>query len=169
MFRARTLLDDPREDSDISDTERERRRPGIRRLVGLFGALNVAGGLLGLLGPAVWENDDDGLLNWETGRFLGLVVVNGPHATLHLVTGVLGLRAARDAGSSRRYAGLVTAFFGAMAAMGWRRFGFDPGVHEMGPVALDRWANVGHALVALLGAWALLTTERAPDRRAGEA
>jgi hypothetical protein len=156
MFRAPTLLDDRCEDTDPSGTDRERRPPGIRHLVGLFGALNVAGGLLGLLGPAVWENDDGGFVNWETGRFLGLVVVNGPHATLHLLTGVLGLRAASDAGSARRYVGLVTAFFGAMAATGWQRFGFDPGVHEMGPVALDRWANVGHALVALLGAWTLL-------------
>lgn len=169
MFRARTLLDEPREDSEPSATTRERRGSGIRRRVRLFGVSNVAAGLLGLLGPAVWDNDDDGLLNWEPGRFLGLVVVNGPHATLHLSTGLVGLLAGTGDRSSRRYVQLVAGFFGALAAAGVRRFGFEAGGHEIGPLAVDRWANVGHALVALLGAWTLLASEGAPDRQAENA
>lgn len=115
-----------------------------------FSALNVVAGVLGLVGPAVWENDDDGLINTEPGLFLGQIAVNGPHALIHVVYGIVGLGFARNAVSARRYMGFSALFWGAMAAMGWRAFGFERGVHVVMGLAVDGWGNVAHGLFSAL-------------------
>lgn len=103
-------------------------------------------------------NDDDGLVNTEPGLFLGTVAVNGPHALLHVLFGLAGLRASRDPDSARRYLLASGAFFGAFAAVGWRRFGFERGVHPIGIFAVDGWGNLGHAILSAIG-WATAAGE----------
>lgn len=132
--------------------KRETRRPsGNETAVRRFAVLHTFAGLLGLVGPAVEGNDDDGLVNTASGLFLGRVAVNGPHALLHVLVGLLGLRASRDADSARRYLLASSAFFGAFAAVGWRRFGFERGVHRIGVFAVDGWGNLGHAIISAAG------------------
>ena len=128
--------------------KRETRRPSEdETVVRRFGALHIFAGLLGLVGPAV-EGNDDGLVNIAPGLFLGRVAVNGPHALLHVLVGLVGLRASRDADSARRYLLASSAFFGAFAAVGWRRFGFERGVHRIGVFAVDGWGNLGHTIIS---------------------
>lgn len=115
-----------------------------------FGALNLLVGLLGFVGPLV-RNDDDGLVNTAPGLFLGAVAVNGRHAALHVGYGLLGLAASRDAASARGYMGLGAAVFGTFAAVGWRVFGFERGVHLIAGFAVDWWGNLAHAVLAAFG------------------
>lgn len=147
-------------EAHASDEERRTigRKPSeIRSVARKFGALNVLAGLLGLVGPAVKGNDDGGLLNTKPGLFLGVVAVNGPHALLHVLFGALGVEASRDAASARQYMGFGAAFFGLFAAVGWRKFGFERGVHMIGGLAVDGWGNFGHAL---LSTFSLITVLR---------
>ena len=139
MSRTATHQDQRRESSEQSSVESVVRR---------VGAIHVFAGLLGLLGPAVEGNDDRGLVNTEPGLFLGVVTVNGPHALLHVLAGAVGLRASRDADSARRYLRASSVFFGALAAVGWRRFGFERGVHRIGVLAVDGWGNLGHTIIS---------------------
>ena len=132
----------------------------IESVVQKFSAVHILGGLLGFVGPAVWGNDDD-FVNVEPGLFLGRVAVNGPHALLHVLFGVLGVRASRDAESARRYMELNAVFFAALAAVGWRRFGFERGVHMMGGLAMDGWGNLGHSVIS---AFSLLTMIRSDSK-----
>lgn len=130
------------------DRQRAYERPAaIQTVVRRFGVLHVLAGLLALLGP-VEGNDDRGLVNTEPGLFLGVVAVNGRHALLHILYGTLSVRAGRDAESARRFAGVGGVFFAALAAVGWRRFGFERGVHVVAGLAVDGWGNLGHALIA---------------------
>lgn len=141
MSETRTRTDEPRRTTDDRPTE-------IQTIVRRFAALNVLAGLLGLVGPAVWGNDDDGLINTEPGLFLGVVAVNGPHALLHVLFGGLGLLASRDAELAHKHMKLNAAFFGTFAAVGLRRFGFERGVHMIAGLAVDGWGNLGHAVVS---------------------
>lgn len=135
---------------EVSSTESRRLYP-VETAARRFSALNAAVGLLGFVGPAVWENDDEGLINTDPGLFLGEFAVNGPHALVHVVYGILGLVFVRDSASARRFMGFSAVFWGAMTAMGWRAFGLERGVHVVMGLAIDGWANVGHALFAVLG------------------
>lgn len=137
-----------------------RESPGIRATARRYGALNALAGLLGLVGPLVWHNDDDGPINVESGLFLGLIAVNGRHAALHALHGLHGLRASRDAESARRYVGLSAAFFAVFAAVGIRRFGFERGVHSIAGLAVDGWGNLGHLALSAFGLWTLLGDDR---------
>lgn len=105
-------------------------------------------GILGFVGPAVWGNDNDGFVNIEPGLFLGEFAINGRHSVLHVLVGLLGLQASRDPEAARQYMGFGTLFFGTFAAIGWREFGFERGVHMIGGFALDVWSNVAHTLLA---------------------
>ena len=140
MSETRTLHDEERRSHDAGSS-------GIQSAVRRFGTLNVLAGLLALVGPAVWGNDD-GLVNVEPGLFLGEVAVNGPHAVLHLLLGALGVGASRDAESARTWAEFGALFFGTFAAVGWRRFGFERGIHMIGSLAVDGWGNLGHAAIS---------------------
>lgn len=141
-----------------------RREPGhtagarsadIQSFTRKYGAFNALAGLIGLVGPLVLGNDDDGLVNTESGRFLGLVAVNGPHALLHAGHGLHGVFASRDPESARRYLRLSAAFFAIFAAVGWKRFGVEPGVHSIAGLAVDRWGNLGHTALSGIGLAAL--------------
>ena len=151
MSEPHTNPDEPRYSADGQSFE-------IRSVVRKFAAVHIVGGLLGFVGPAVWGNDDD-LVNVKPGLFLGRVAVNGPHALLHVLFGVLGVRASRDAELARRYMGLNTTFFAALAAVGWRRFGFERGIHVMGGLAMDGWGNVGHAVISAFGLFAVIRSD----------
>ena len=141
MTRAPTLPDQRAE---------PRQPPDVETVVRRFGVVHTFAGLLGLFGPAVEGNDDHGLVNTEPGLFFGVVSVNGPHALLHLLFGVAGLRASRDADSARRYLQVSTVFFGVLAAVGWQRFGFERGVHRIGVLAVDGWGNLGHTILCAI-------------------
>lgn len=134
-----------------ADSERgPRKRPDadVEAAAYRLGVINALAGLLGLVGPLVWYNDDDGLVNAEPGLFLGLVAVNGPHAVLHVLNGSVGVLAGRGHGTARRYLQFSGAFWGTFAAVGWRSFGFERGVHMIAGLAVDRWGNLGHALLS---------------------
>ena len=139
-------------------TETDRSRD-VARTVRRFGVVHVAAGLLGLVGPLVWGNDD-GLVNTESGLFLGEIAVNGPHALFHVVWGLLALGASDDEASARRHAGLSAAVFGALAAVGVRRFGFGRGVHRIWVFAVDGWGNLGHAIISALGLRTLIRSRK---------
>lgn len=121
----------------------------IQTIVRKFGALMVSIGLLGFVGPAVWGNNDDGLVNIEPGLFLGEFAINGRHSLLHILVGWLASRASRDPEAARQYMGFGTLFFGAFAVIGWREFRFERGVHMIGGFALDVWSNVAHTVLAV--------------------
>lgn len=158
MSRTRTRPDEPRHAQDDERYAEGDRPFDIRSVVRKAGAVHVLGGLLGLVGPAVWGNDDD-FVNVEPGLFFGRIAVNGPHALMHLLFGVLGVRASRDAGSARRYMGLNAAFFGVLAAVGLRRFGLERGVHRIGALAVDGWGNLGHVVISAFGLSAVLRSD----------
>lgn len=124
------------------------RSDDVEAVVRRFGAIHLFAGLLGLVGPAVWGNEDRGRITTDSGYFLGWIAVNGPHALMHVLIGLLGLGASREADSSRLYLLANGAFFGALAAVGWRRFGFERGVHPVGPLAVDGWGNLGHTIIS---------------------
>lgn len=128
-----------------------RQLPSVDTAAKRFSAVNVVVGLLGFVGPVIWGNDDDGLINTEPGLFLGEFAINGPHALVHVIYGLLGLAFVRDTASARRFMGSSALFWGAMAAMGWRAFGLERGVHMVMGLAIDGWANVGHALFSVFG------------------
>lgn len=121
---------------------------GVRSAAYTLGVLNALAGMLGLVGPLVWYNDDDGLVNTEPGLFLGLVAVNGRHALLHVLNGLVGVLVSWRPDSARRYLGVSGTFWGAFAAIGWRSFGFRRGIHALDGLAVDRWGNVGHTLLS---------------------
>ena len=141
MSRASTLR-------SRSQREESSRGSDIETVVRKFGVIHLFAGLLGLVGPAVWGNDDRGPVNTEPGRFLGWIAVNGPHALMHVLIGLVGLGASRDADSSRLYLRGNGVYFGVLAAVGWRRFGFERGVHPIGPLAVDGWGNLGHTIIS---------------------
>ena len=151
MSESRTNPDNPRYPGDG-------RSFAIRSVVRKFSAVHILGGLLGFVGPAVWGNDDD-FVNVEPGLFLGRVAVNGPHALLHVLFGVLGVRASRNAESARQYMGLNAVFFAALAAVGWRRFGFERGIHMMGGFAMDGWGNLGHSVISAFSFFAVIRSD----------
>ena len=151
MSEPRTNPDEPRCSEDGRSSE-------IQPITRTFSLVHILGGVLGFVGPAVWGNDDD-FVNIKPGLFLGRVAVNGPHALVHVLFGVLGVRASRDAESARRYMGLNTVFFGVLAAVGWRRIGFERGIHTMGGLAMDEWGNPGHSVISALGFLAVIRSD----------
>ena len=40
-------------------------------------------------------------------------------------------------------------FFGVFAAIGWRQFGFERGVHMIAGLAVDGWGNLDHILLSV--------------------
>lgn len=157
MTRTATHAD---EEHGAKRRRKQKRSSQARSAVRRFGVLHTVAGLLGLVGPAVWENDDDGLVNIESGLFLGVVAVNGPHALLHVLWGLLGLRASREEDSARKHAKRSTVLFGVFAAIGWRKFGFERGVHYIAGLAVDGWGNLGHAIISVLGLRTVLRSQK---------
>lgn len=156
-------MTEPRQRRERRAESRDGRRsePGslLLRLVRPYAAGHVAAGLLGLVGPLV-EGNDDRIVNVEPGLFLGAVAVNGRHAMLHVCYGLLGLPASRDRRTARGYLGLGAALFGALAAVGFRRAGFERGVHLVMGMAVDVWGTLAHAGLAALN---LLAVVRSGD------
>ena len=143
--------------------------PSVESAVRRFGVGHVVPGSLGLVGPLVLGNDDDGLVNTDPGLFLGAVAVNGQHALLHVAAGVLGLLASRDREAARTYLGASAVFWSVFAVVGWRRFGFERGIHMIGGFAVDGWGNLGHSILSVLSLAALFEYGReAGERLAGE-
>ena len=146
MSFERTLLGEDQQTKDeLSDIQ-----TGARGI----GVLNALIGIIGFAGPAVKGNDDRGLINMKPGLFLGLVAVNAGHNLLHIMFGVLGVQASRNAESSYQYMGFCTAFFGLFSAAVWKEVKFDRDIHIIGGVAMNWWANLGHIL---LSAFSFLT------------
>ena len=90
------------------------------------------------------------------------VLHDGCRATLtEIATEFYGLRRSKViAGPEvRRHMGLNAAFFAALAAVGFRRFGFERGVHRMGPLAVDGWGNLGHIVISAFGLLAAIRSD----------
>ncbi|MFB6140421.1 MAG: DUF4383 domain-containing protein [Halosimplex sp.] len=136
----------------------------IRTVVRRYGAFNLVAGLVGLVGPLVWGNDDD-VINVRPGLFLGRIAVNGPHAALHALH---GLSASRNPETARRYMGLSGAFFALFAAVGIRSFGFERGVHDVAGLAVDGYGNAGHALLAAFSLAAVADGGEETDASGGD-
>ena len=81
------------------------------------------------------------------GLLLGLFAVNWIHNLVHLGIGVVGLRSSQSIGESRKFARLLTLFYGALAVMGLipvlkSTFGFIPLFGH------DVWLHAATAAVA---------------------
>ena len=63
---------------------------------------------------------------------------------------------ARRLGVFNVVVGLVAASFGTLAGLDSTLFGFDRGLHTLEGVALNGWASLGHALLAAVGAHAVI-------------
>lgn len=151
-------MSEPRTNPDELRRPEDGRSFEIQSITQKFSLVHILGGLLGFVGPAVWGNDDD-FVNIKPGLFLGRVAVNGPHALLHVLFGVLGVRASWDAESAHRYMGFNAVFFAVLAAVGWHRIGFKQGIHMMGGLAMDGWGNLGHSVISALGFLAVIRSD----------
>jgi hypothetical protein len=141
----------------------------VERFALIFGAVNLALGVMSMLSPFVDNkrgkgiarylpgNRNRGLINRHSGQlFGGMGAVNPPQAYIHTALGALGL-ATRPTGLSRAYMGLTGIVFAALAVMGWASFGMRPGIHKVNGLALDWRENIIHTL---FGASALLLAAR---------
>ena len=106
-----------------------------------FALWSLGGALVAFAGNASFDPSSDG--RWP-------LALNGWHAVLHLLPGLVGLVAYRSAVAARAY--LATAAVAYLVAVGW---GVADGTNAYGVVAVDAGGNLLHAAegtVAALGA-----------------
>lgn len=144
----------------------------LERFAMIFGIMNLVMGVVSMMSPFVSHEQHgnfitrrlrrrrQGLINRETGQLFGFMgATNPPMSMLHTAVGAAGLatRARPLSRFSRAYAWITGALFLGLAAMGWARTGFRPGVEHMAGMAVDWKDNLIHTL---LGGTALLMATR---------
>jgi hypothetical protein len=107
--------------------------------------------------------NSDGFINTDTGNLLGFLGMNWLHATIHLVTGVLGLLAYPSFSLAVGYWWLVAAGFAFVAAAGWAGVGTESDTDLVLSIGLDAEDNVIHTLWAAIGLFFALRPGRAPE------
>ncbi|GIV95713.1 MAG: hypothetical protein KatS3mg057_0370 [Herpetosiphonaceae bacterium] len=124
-----------------------------RQKVASFLALaNLVVGIAGLFSPLVTGNRDR-VINIRPGLLFGIFAINWVHALLHLMVGLIGIPARRNAGLGVRYLQLHALLFSFLSAAGWRMVRGPRRIHMMMGMALDTPGNIVHTLWAVLGAW----------------
>jgi hypothetical protein len=133
----------------------------VERFAFIFGIVNLALGAMSMFSPFVrekksrnpvkrlFQNRSRGLINTREGMLLGgLGAVNPPHAIMHSALGAAGLATRPYSRFARGYMWLTAGLFAALAIMGWTSAGTKPGIHKMGPLAVDKRDNIIHSIWA---------------------
>ncbi|MBC7542922.1 MAG: DUF4383 domain-containing protein [Candidatus Sericytochromatia bacterium] len=137
------------------DVERARRAEPERRNIlqqgaMVLGVINLIVGIAGFLSPLV-VGGDPGLINTSPGLLFGLFGINGLHASVHLLVGIIGIVMARTATNARAFLwgiGIVFALLALVDLMAGRS-----GMHAlMGMTvnAADVWLHAVLAAAAFL-------------------
>jgi hypothetical protein len=142
------------------DVERTRRTTPERRNIMqsgamLIGVLSLVAGIAGYLSPFV-SGADPGLINTGPGLLFGFLGINGMHAFVHLVVGIIGIAMSRKLQPSRAFLWGVGIVFGLLAISG---FATDqPGLYNLLGMTVnhaDHWLHTGLAILAFgFLAWA---------------
>ena len=120
---------------------RRERLVTVRGVALAFALWSIGGAVVAFAGNASFDPESQG--GWP-------LALNGWHAVLHLVPGIVGLLACRSAVTARAY--LAAAATTYLAAVAW---GVADGANAFGLVAVDTGGNLLHAAegaVAAVGA-----------------
>jgi hypothetical protein len=123
----------------------------------VFGAVLTVAGILGFFYSS--DFGDPG----EVDGVLGILDVNGWHNVVHLVTGLLGLAAARTYASSRAYALGLGAVYVVVAIWG---FVIGDGDAILSIIPVNTEDNVLHLLIGIAGLAAGAASPAAVPRQA---
>jgi hypothetical protein len=119
----------------------------------VVGAALTVTGIVGFLYTSSFGEPGD------TDAVFGVLDVNGWHNLVHLVTGLVGLGAARSYSAARRYAIWFGVIYAAVAIWG---LAVGSGESILGIVPVNTEDNVLHALIAVAGLAAGLGSSPVP-------
>jgi hypothetical protein len=119
----------------------------------VVGAALTVTGIVGFLYTSSFGEPGD------TDAVFGVLDVNGWHNLVHLVTGLVGLGAARSYSAARRYAIWFGVIYAAVAIWG---LAVGSGESILGIVPINTEDNVLHALIAVAGLAAGLGSSPVP-------
>jgi hypothetical protein len=134
------------------DVERARRTGPERASVLTNGAMTVGilsliAGIAGFLSPFV-SGSDPGLFTTKPGLLLGTFGINGMHAFVHVVVGILGIAMSRQLKNARTFLWIGGVVF---ALLGIAGFATDqPGLYALMGLTVnhaDHWLHAGFAIV----------------------
>ncbi len=120
----------------------------------LVGGVLVAAGVLGF-----FYDSSFGIDPVERDAVLGILDVNGWHNLVHILTGVIGLKAAGSYGAARGYAFIFGGLYLVVAALG---FVAGDGEELFNLIPVNTEDNVLHLLIGAAGIWALILTPDTP-------
>jgi hypothetical protein len=134
------------------DVERTRRaapeQPTILETGAMtVGVLNLVAGIAGYLSPFV-AGGDPGLFNTGPGLLFNLFGINGLHAFVHLVVGVVGIAMSREAARSKTFLWTIGIVFSLLAITGFLTN--QPGLYNMMGMTVnhaDHWLHTGLAIL----------------------
>jgi hypothetical protein len=131
------------------------RRSPARAYALVIGYTLVAAGILGFFYNASFGTGD----GTERDALLGILDVNGWHNVVHILTGVIGLKAAGSYGAARGYAFVFGGLYLVVAALG---FIAGDGEEIFNLIPVNTEDNVLHLLLGVAGVWAYLVTPGTP-------
>jgi Domain of unknown function (DUF4383) len=121
----------------------------------VIGYTLVGAGILGFFYNASFGAGD----GTERDAMLGILDVNGWHNVVHILTGVIGLKAAGSYGAARGYAFIFGVLYLVVAALG---FIAGDGEELFNLIPVNTEDNVFHLLIGAAGVWALIATPDTP-------
>jgi hypothetical protein len=125
----------------------------------VFGAVLLLAGIAGLFYSADFSTGASAADPLNRDALIGIFDVNGWHNVVHIVTGAIGLAAARSWIRARLYAFAFGAIYLILAAIG---FFLGDGHAIFGLIVVNTADNILHLAIALLGLLAGLLSPRAP-------
>ena len=125
----------------------------------VFGAVLVLAGIAGLFFSADFSTGAAAADPRNRDALIGIFDVNGWHNVVHIVTGAIGLAAARSWTRARPYAFAFGAIYLVLAAIG---FFLGDGHAIFGLIVVNTADNILHLAIALLGLLAGLLSPSAP-------
>ena len=131
------------------------RRSPARAYALVIGFTLVAVGILGFFYNASFGTGD----GTDRDAVLGILDVNGWHNVVHILTGVIGLMAAKSYSGARSYALIFGGLYLVVAALG---FIAGDGDELFNLIPVNTEDNVLHLLLGLAGVWAWLLTLDTP-------
>jgi hypothetical protein len=120
----------------------------VQRIANVLAITNSVIGVTGFLGPFVTGNDDR-FINIRPGFLYGVFGMNWLHALLHLLVGIIDLRARRTTSSAINYMRLHAVLFGLLTPIGVLNIRGSTQIHMV--MALNMPANIVHILWATIG------------------
>ena len=133
------------------DVERARRAEPERRNIlqqgaMTLGVISLIVGIAGFLSPLV-VGGDPGLINTSPGLLFGFLGMNGVHAFVHLLVGIVGIAMARTVSNSRAFLWGAGIVFALLTLVGIATN--QPGLHTMMGMTVNTAVHWLHALLAL--------------------